>query len=168
MDAARGRPDPRRPRAPSAPDAMTDRRASVVLAVAAGLALADASVVALALPALLRELNPTVDGVAAVLGVYVLVLALTLIPAAAFERRHGAARVGAAGLGLMAAASVLCAVANSLAVLLVGRALQAAGGAAGLIAIFTLIDGGGRGRRLWVAAAVFGTAAGPAAGRPLT
>jgi len=147
---------------------MAGRRAWLVLAVSAGLALADASVVALALPALLRELNTTVDGVAAVLGVYVLVLALALIPAAQFERRHGAARVGAAGLGLMAAASVLCAVANSLAVLLVGRALQAAGGAAGLIAIFTLIDAGRRGRRLWVAAAVFGTAAGPAVGGLLT
>src|SRR5881227_3314523 len=142
--------------------------AGVVLAVSAGLALADSSVVALALPQLLRELNTTVDGVAAVLGVYVLVLALTLIPAARFERRHGAARVGAAGLGLMTAASVLCAVANSLPVLLVGRALQAAGGAAGLIAIFTLIDAGERGRRAWVAAAVFGTAAGPALGGLLT
>jgi Major Facilitator Superfamily len=144
------------------------RRGSLVLAVSAGLALADASVVALALPALLRELDTTVEGVAAVLGVYVLVLALTLIPAAAFERRHGAARVGAAGLALMTVASLLCAVAGSLPVLLVGRALQAAGGAAGLIAIFTLIDAGGRGRRLWVAAAVFGTAAGPALGGLLT
>src|SRR3954454_16422164 len=142
--------------------------AGLVLAVSAGLALADASVVALALPALLRELNTTVDGVAAVLGVYVLVLALTLIPAASYERRHGAARVGAAGLGLMAAASILCAVGGSLPVLLVGRALQAVGGAAGLIAIFTLIDAGQRGRRAWVAAAVFGTAAGPALGGLLT
>jgi MFS family permease len=142
--------------------------AGIVLAVSAGLALADSSVVALALPQLLRELNTTVEGVAAVLGVYVLVLALGLIPAAGFERRHGAARVGAAGLGLMAAASILCAVAGSLPVLLVGRALQAAGGAAGLIAIFTLIDAGERGRRAWVAAAVFGTAAGPALGGLLT
>src|SRR4051794_1945321 len=144
------------------------RRGSLILAVSAGLALADASVVALALPALLRELDTTVEGVAAVLGVYVLVLALTLIPAAAFERRHGAARVGAVGLALMTLASVLCAVAGSLPVLLVGRALQAAGGAAGLIAIFTLIDAGTRGRRMWVAAAVFGTAAGPALGGLLT
>src|SRR4051812_8955779 len=142
--------------------------AGIVLAVSAGLALADSSVVALALPQLLGELDTTVEGVAAVLGVYVLVLALGLIPAAGFERRHGAARVGAAGLGLMAAASILCAVAGSLPVLLVGRALQAAGGAAGLIAIFTLIDAGERGRRAWVAAAVFGTAAGPALGGLLT
>src|SRR5256885_15472734 len=64
----------------------------------------------------------------------------------------------------MAAASVLCAAAGSLPVLLAGRALQAAGGAAGLLAAFTLLDGAGRGRRLWVAAAVFGTAVGPALG----
>src|SRR5436305_673722 len=120
------------------------RRGSLILAVSAGLALADSSVVALALPQLLRELDTTVDGVAAVLGVYVLVLALGLIPAARFERRHGAARVGAAGFGLMAAASLLCAAAGSLPVLLVGRALQAAGGAAGLIAAFTLIDAAAR------------------------
>jgi hypothetical protein len=139
-----------------------------LLAVAAGLALADASIVALALPPLLRELDTTIEGVAAVLGVYVLVLALALPGAAVLERRHGAARVGAAGLGLFAAASVLCAAAGSLPVLLAGRGLQAAGAAAGLLAVFTLIDGGERGRRLWVAAAVFGTAAGPALGGVLT
>jgi MFS transporter len=139
-----------------------------LLAVAAGLALADASIVALALPPLLRELDTSIEGVAAVLGVYVLVLALALPGAAVLERRHGAARVGAAGLGLFAAAAVLCAAANSLPVLLVGRGLQAAGAAAALLAIFTLIDAGERGRRLWVAAAVFGTAAGPALGGLLT
>jgi hypothetical protein len=139
-----------------------------LLAVAAGLALADASIVALALPPLLRELDTTIEGVAAVLGVYVLVLALALPGAAVLERRHGAARVGAAGLGLFAAASALCAAAGSLPVLLVGRGLQAAGAAAALLAIFTIIDAGDRGRRLWVAAAVFGTAAGPALGGVLT
>jgi len=144
------------------------RRSALVLAVSAGLALADASVVALALPALLRELDTTVEGVAAVLGVYVLVLAAALPVAGELERRHGAARVGAAGLALMAGASLVCAAAGSLGVLLAGRAVQAAGGAAGLLAAFTLLDGAGRGRRLWVAAAVFGTAAGPALGGALT
>src|SRR4051812_36723460 len=50
---------------------VTGRRSRPLLALAAGLALADASVVALALPALLQELDTTVEGVAAVLGVYV-------------------------------------------------------------------------------------------------
>jgi hypothetical protein len=139
-----------------------------LLAIAAGLALADASIVALALPPILRELDTSVEGVAAVLGVYVLALAVALPGAAVLERRHGAARVGAAGLALFAAASVVCAAAGSLPVLLAGRAFQAAGGAAGLLAAFTLLDAGGRGRRMWVAAAVFGTAAGPALGGLLT
>src|SRR4051794_30732377 len=139
-----------------------------LLAAAAGLALADASIVVLALPPLLREFDTTVEGVAAVLGVYVLVLTVALLGAAPLERRHGAARVGALGLALFGAASLGCAAAGSLPVLLVFRALQAAGGAAGLIAVFTLIDAGASGRRLWVAAAVFGTACGPALGGLLT
>src|SRR5256885_1168546 len=104
------------------------RRGSLILAVSAGLALADASVVALALPALLRELDTTVEGVAAVLGVYVVVLAAALPAAGALERRHGAARVGAAGLGLMAAASVLCAAAGSRGGVCSRRGLGVVGG----------------------------------------
>ena len=45
------------------------------LAVAAGLGLADASIVTLALPDILRELDTSVEGVAAVIGVYTVVLA---------------------------------------------------------------------------------------------
>ena len=48
------------------------------------------------------------------------------------------------------------------------RALQAVGAAALLAAAFDAIDGGGSGRRLWVGAAVAGTAAGPALGGLLT
>ena len=62
-----------------------------LIAIAAGLALADASVVTLALPDLLVDLHTTVEGVAAVIGVYTIVLAITLIPA---ERAiRGSARV---------------------------------------------------------------------------
>jgi Major Facilitator Superfamily len=48
------------------------------------------------------------------------------------------------------------------------RALQALGGAALLTAAFDALDGGGTGRRLWIGAAVAGTAAGPALGGLLT
>ena len=51
------------------------------LAVGAGLVLADASIVTLGLPELLAELQTTIVGVAAVIGVYTAVLALTLLPA---------------------------------------------------------------------------------------
>jgi hypothetical protein len=144
----------------------------LLVAVAAGLALADASIVALALPPILAELHTTVSGVAAVIGVYTLVLAAGIWPAAWLARRLGPAHVGAAGLALFALASIGCALSDALTPLLVFRAVQALGGAAGLLAAFDLMDAGGEegtlGRRLWIAAAVFGSAAGPALGGVLT
>lgn len=141
-----------------------------LVAIAAALALADASVVALALPPILSEMRTSVTGVAAIVGVYALVLALAIVPGERLVRALGPERAGALGLGLFALASVGCAVAPSLTPLLIGRALQAAGGAAGLLAAFSLLDAGGSagGRRLWLGAALVGTAAGPALGGALT
>jgi len=140
-----------------------------VLAVAAGVALADASIVTLALPEILRDLNTSVEGVAAVIGVYTAVLAIALVPLERVAARHGTRVLGAAGFGLLAAAGVVCASADSMPLLLVARCLQALGGAAGLAVAFELLGGGeGQGRRLWVAAAVFATALGPVAGGILT
>lgn len=140
-----------------------------VVTVAAGLVLADASIVTLALPELLRELDTTVEGVAAVIAVYTLVLAAALLPAERLVRRWGAARVGAWGFALFALASVGCAVADTLPALLVARGVQALGGAAGLVATFVLIAGGAAaGRRHWLGAAVLAAAVGPALGGALT
>ncbi len=142
----------------------------VFIALAAGVALADASIVTLGLPSILVELNATVEGVALVLGVYTAVLALALLPAAWLCRRYGDAHVGAAGLALFCAASLGCGASDSLGLLLVLRGVQALGGAGGLVAAFELLDGGrpGPGRRMWVAASVFGIAVGPALGGALT
>jgi MFS family permease len=142
----------------------------VFIALAAGIALADASIVTLGLPSILVELDATVEGVALVLGVYTAVLAVALLPAAALCRRFGDARVGAAGFALFLAASLGCGASNSLGVLLTLRGVQALGGAGGLVAAFALLDGGrpGHGRRMWVAASVFGIAVGPALGGALT
>jgi MFS family permease len=140
------------------------------IAVAAGIALADASIVTLGLPSILVELDATVEGVALVLGVYTAVLALALLPAAALCRRFGDARVGAAGFALFLAASLGCGASNSLGLLLALRGVQALGAAGGLVGAFALLDGGrpGHGRRMWVAASVFGIAVGPALGGALT
>jgi MFS family permease len=144
----------------------------VLLAVAAGLALADASIVTLALPQLLRELDTTVEGVASILGVYTVVLALALLPAERWQRRVGAPRTGAVGLALFAAASVVAGASNALGPLLAARAGQAVGGAMALVAAFALLEPGGaageRGRRLWLGAAVLAAAVGPALGGLLT
>lgn len=118
----------------------------------------------LALPPLLIELDTSVEGVAAVIGVYTAVLAVALPLSAALHSRV----TGAAGALLFAAASIGCASADSLELLLAMRALQALGASALLAAAFDALDGGGAGRRLWVGAAVAGTAAGPALGGALT
>ena len=137
-------------------------RIRVLLLIAAGLALADASVVALALPPIIAELDASVEEAAAVLAVYTLVLTVAL-PAAA--RLRPGAGVGALVFG---AASLGCGLAGSVGALLVMRGVQAVGGAALLVGAFALLDAGGAGRRAWTATAIFGFAAGPALGGALT
>src|SRR5829696_7814375 len=145
------------------------RASRPLLAIGVALALADASVVTLALPALLDELDTTVEGVAAVIGVYTLVLAAALLPAETLRRRLGTATTGVVGFALFAAASVACGLAPELVTLLVARAAQAAGAAAALVAGFDAI-GAGRTHpsKLWTAASVFGIAVGPALGGAIT
>ena len=136
----------------------------VLIAIGVGLALADASVVTLALPPMLVDLDTTVEGVAAVIGVYTLVLAFAL-PAAAWLRGRVSDRtLGVAGFGLFAVAGALCATPETIGSMLVFRAVQALGGAGALVAGFAFL----RGDRLWTAAALFGTAVGPALGGALT
>jgi MFS family permease len=139
-----------------------------LIAVAAGLALADASIVTLALPDILVDLHTTVDGVAAVIGVYTVVLVLTLIPVERLMRRTGPAHAGAAGLAIFTVASIGCALSKSLAVLLVMRALQAVGGSAALMAAFSLLVAKRDARQLWLYATVVASAVGPALGGALT
>src|SRR5690242_1151100 len=114
-------------------------------AIAAALALADASIVALALPPILVEFDTTISGAAAIVGVYALVLAACIWPARAL-------RPGPAGLLLFAAASIGCAVAPNLWVMLGFRALQAAGAAAALLTAFHVLEAGDSraGRRWWL------------------
>jgi hypothetical protein len=143
-------------------------RAIAALTLAAALVLADGPLVTLALPDLVHDLGTTVQGVAAVLAVFVAVLAVALLPAGRAVTAKPPRALGASGFAVMAAASVVCASAGSLGLLLAGRAVQAAGGAAGLAAAFVLLDGAGAGRRRWIGAAVLGAAAGPALGGALT
>ena len=136
----------------------------LLIAIGAGLALADASVVTLALPPMLVDLDTTVEGVASVIGVYTLVLAAGMPLAALVRRRVGDRALAAGGFTVFAVAGALCAAPETLGPLLAFRVLQAVGAAAALVAAFALLGGG----RLWVAAAVFGTAVGPALGGALT
>jgi hypothetical protein len=119
------------------------------IAVAAGLALADASVVVLALPPILSELDTSVEGVAAVIGAYTLALALALPAGEWLRRRIGAASTGVAGLAVFGAAGAGCGSAETLEAL---RAVQAVGAALALVAAFELLGAAGSGRRAWIAA----------------
>src|SRR4051812_50108423 len=69
-----------------------------LVAIAAALALADASIVALALPPILAEMHTTVTGVAAIVGVYAFVLAAAILPAERLVRRDGPSAAGGGGV----------------------------------------------------------------------
>jgi len=139
-----------------------------LVAIAAGVALADGSIVTLALPQLLRELGTSVEGIAAVLGVYCAVVAVALPIVVRARERWGSRRIGVGGLVLFAGASLGCATAHSLPVLLSMRAVQGLGAASLLLLAFDVLtverDGLRSRRWLWTATAVLGTAAGPALG----
>ena len=136
----------------------------VLLLIAAGLALADASVVTLALPPVIAELDASIEQAAAVLGVYTFVLAVTLPLVTRLPPRT----LAAGGALVFGVASAGCGLADSITALLVLRGVQALGGAALLVGAFTLLDAGGAGRRVWTAVVIFGFAAGPALGGALT
>lgn len=148
------------------------RRATIpLLSLIVGIVLADSAVVTLALPDILRDLDGSVGGVAWVLIVFNLVLALAAIPAAHVCLRHDPAAVGAGAIILFAAASAACAVAPSMEVLITARAVQALGGALALMACLELLvatTDERRGIARWTMAGVVGAATGPVAGGLLT
>jgi EmrB/QacA subfamily drug resistance transporter len=89
----------------------------------------DALVVSTALSTIRSELDASIEQLEWTVNAYVLSLAVLLMPAAALGDRLGRRRLFAAGLGLFAAASALCALAPDIDWLLAGRALQGTGAA---------------------------------------
>jgi MFS family permease len=147
------------------------RARSALLGLAIGLALADSSVVTLALPDVLREFDVEIVTVAWVLTSYNLVLALAAVPAAYAARRNPAA-LFVAGSVVFAAASLVCGLAGTFELLVAGRCVQAVGGAlmiASALDLLTEVEGDdARAARMWAAAGVLGAALGPAVGGVLT
>ena len=147
----------------------TLRRALIGLGI--GLALADSSVVTLALPDILRQFDVEIPEVAWVLTSYNLVLALAAVPAAYAARRRPVPAF-AAGTLVFAGASLACGLAPSFGVLVGARCVQALGGALLVCAaldLLTEVDGSdARAVRTWASAGVAGAALGPAVGGILT
>ena len=145
------------------------RTAAVGLGI--GLALADSSVVTLALPDILRQFDVEIPEVAWVLTSYNLWLALAAVPAAYVARRRPVPAF-VAGTLVFALASLACAVAPSFGVLVAARCVQALGGALLVCAaldLLTAVRGSEHGAvRIWALAGIVGAALGPAIGGILT
>ena len=144
----------------------------IALALSVAVAFADSSIVVLALPELFIELQTTIPEISWVVTAYnlaVVVAAFALLP---FVRRVRPAWLLLAGLSVFLAASIACALANSLEALVAGRVVQGIG--AGLLlgaSLPVLVVLSGDRRRaiaIWVTAGTLGTAVGPALGGILT
>jgi MFS family permease len=139
-------------------------------ALAVGLILSDSSVVTLALPAILREFDASVNGVAWVLISFNLALALVAVGGARIARGRAGSAFGIA-LGAFALACVACSLAPSLGFLIGARCAQGVFGAVAVAAALELLvaaHGRRRALALWAGAGVFGAALGPALGGALT
>jgi len=150
---------------------VSPRRRTALLGLAIAMALADSSVVTLALPDVLGHFDVSITTVAWVLTAYNLVLAVAAVPAAHVAHRRPAA-VCAAGLVAFSAASLVCGLAPTFGVLIVARCVQAAGGAAVVASALELLSGittsEVEAARTWAKAGVIGAALGPAVGGVLT
>ncbi len=143
---------------------------ALLLALTVGLVLADSSVVTLALPAILRDFDSSVNAVAWVLISFNLALALVALYGARLARGR-AARAFTLSVALFTLACVACALAPSLGVLIAARAAQGLIGAVVVAAALELLvrsTGRNRAVLLWAAAGVLGAAVGPALGGFLT
>jgi predicted MFS family arabinose efflux permease len=135
------------------------------------LAFADASIVALALPAIYARFDTTIVGVSWVLTGYALAVAVAAVALVVVRRWLPTRPLTMGGLVLFAAGSTWCGVTGSLGGLFAGRVVQGIGAAAllsGALELLSAHAGRDRGRRLWSGAATAGLAVGPALGGALT
>jgi MFS family permease len=157
-----------------APETRSQRRMVllVAVAIAVAVAFADSSIVVLALPELYARFDTTIEGVAWVItsfnvAVAVVALALVLV----VHRARANVLLGAGSLVFLGA-SIVCALANSLTVLVAARSVQGLGAAlllAGSLPVLGALAGStARGIAVWTMAGTFGAALGPALGGVLT
>jgi EmrB/QacA subfamily drug resistance transporter len=138
--------------------------------LASGMAFLDGSIVSLALPAIDRELDAGVVGLQWTVNAYTLTLAALILVSGSMGDRLGRRRIFLIGVIWFAAASLLCAAAPSIEVLVAARGLQGIGGALltpGSLAIISAsIDPADRGRAIGIWAGLSGvtTALGPLVG----
>ncbi len=104
-------------------------RAMLAVALAVAMSVLVTSIANIALPTIAHDMNASPAASIWVVNAYQLAVTVTLLPFASIGDIYGHRRVYIWGLGVYTAASLLCAVAPSLPVLVLGRVLQGFGGA---------------------------------------
>ena len=104
-------------------------RAMLAVGIAVAMSVLVTSIANIALPTIARDMNATPADSIWVVNAYQLAVTVTLLPFASIGDIYGHRRVYVWGLTVYTAASLLCAVAPSLPVLVIGRVLQGFGGA---------------------------------------
>ncbi len=109
----------------------TSRGRAVLLAtiLGSGMTMLDGTVVAVALPAIGRDLDASLDGLQWTVNGYTLTLAALILLGGSLGDRFGRRRLFLVGTVWFAVASLLCGLAPNLFVLVLARALQGIGGA---------------------------------------
>jgi EmrB/QacA subfamily drug resistance transporter len=137
--------------------------------------LIDANAINLALPAIREALGGGISGAQWTIDAYNITFAAVLLPAGSLGDRFGRRTVLRVGLVMFIAASLACALAPSLPLLLVARAIQGVGAAVMLpqglaitAAAFPSPVERGRATAAWAMAAAMSTAVGPILGGVLT
>ncbi|RYY48212.1 MAG: MFS transporter, partial [Actinomycetales bacterium] len=138
-----------------------------------GMAFLDGSIVNLALPAIDGDLDAGVAGLQWTVNAYTLTLAALILVGGSLGDRWGRRRVFLVGVVWFAVASLACALAPTIEVLVAARGLQGVGGALltpGSLAIISASihpDDRGRAIGLWSGLAGVTTALGPLVGGTL-
>jgi DHA2 family methylenomycin A resistance protein-like MFS transporter len=160
-----------RPSPPSDSGPRRPRLALVALCLAFFVVQLDATVVNVALPTIRHDLGGGLGDQQWVVAAYTVALAAGMLTAGALGDRFGARRLGVLGLAVFAVASVLCALAPGVPVLIAARVLQGIGAAALLPCSLALIvaqfpDAGRRAHALgvWGGIGSVGMATGPVVG----
>ncbi|MFZ2857828.1 MFS transporter [Acidovorax sp.] len=109
-------------------------RAMLVIILGIAMAVLDGSIVNLALPGIARELNASAAHAIWVINAYQIATLVMLLPLASLGERLGYRRVYFVGMALFALSSVGAMLADSLATLIVARAVQGLG-AAGIMSV---------------------------------
>jgi DHA2 family multidrug resistance protein-like MFS transporter len=117
---------------PAATDGLAGARlrwASVAILMATFMGVLDASIANVALPTVARELGSAPADAVWIVNGYQLAMAVAVLPLAALGERHGHKRVFLLGLAIFTLASLLCAAAPGLPLLVAARVLQGLGAA---------------------------------------